>query len=59
MVSRREELLVLRMSCGLDYRRFCRGLAPGGGRVAACLHYYSAQLSPSCQQALAALREGR
>ncbi|MCC6778635.1 MAG: hypothetical protein IT537_18740 [Hyphomicrobiales bacterium] len=59
LVSPREEMFMLRMSCGLDYRRFCRGLAPGGGRIAACLHYYSAQLSPNCQQALSALREGR
>lgn len=59
LVSPREEMFMLRMSCGLDYRRFCRGLAPGGGRIATCLHYYNAQLSPSCQQALSALREGR
>ena len=29
------------------------------GRVAACLHYNRANLSPRCQQALIALHEGR
>jgi cysteine rich repeat protein len=59
LVSPREELFVLRMACGGDYAAFCRGLRPGAGRIAACLHYNSASLSPRCQQALTALREGR
>ena len=59
LASRGEELFVLRIACAPDYRRFCRGLLPGAGRIAACLHYYDAELSPSCQQALATLREGR
>jgi len=58
-VSPREELFILRMACGGDYAAFCRGLRPGAGRIAACLHYNSASLSPRCQQALTALREGR
>ena len=59
LVSRREELFILRMACRGDYAAFCRGLRPGAGRIAACLHYNSASLSPRCQQALTALREGR
>ena len=59
LVSPREELFILRMACGGDYAAFCRGLRPGAGRIAACLHYNSASLSPRCQQALTALREGR
>jgi hypothetical protein len=58
-VSPREELFILRMACGGDYAAFCRGLRPGAGRIAACLHYNSASLSPRCQQALTSLREGR
>jgi len=59
LVSPGEELFMLRIACAPDYRRLCRGLLPGAGRIAACLHYYNADLSPSCQQALATLREGR
>jgi len=58
-VTPREELFILRTACGGDYAAFCRGLRPGAGRIAACLHYNSASLSPRCQQALTSLREGR
>jgi hypothetical protein len=59
LVAPREELFILRTACGADYATFCRGLRPGAGRIAACLHYNSANLSPRCQQALVSLREGR
>jgi Cysteine rich repeat len=59
LVSPREEIFLLRMACRRDYLQFCRGLRFGAGRVASCLHYNAANLSPPCQQALAALREGR
>jgi hypothetical protein len=59
LVTRREELFLLRNACGADYAVYCRGLRPGMGRVAACLHYNRANLSPRCQQALIALHEGR
>jgi hypothetical protein len=59
LVTPREELFMLRTACGADYATFCRGLRPGAGRIAACLHYNSANLSPRCQQALVSLREGR
>jgi hypothetical protein len=52
-------MFILRTSCRGDYVRFCRGLRFGAGRVASCLHYNAANLSPPCQAALAALREGR
>lgn len=59
LVTPREELFMLRTACGADYANFCRGLRPGAGRITACLHYNSANLSPRCQQALVSLREGR
>jgi cysteine rich repeat protein len=59
LVSPREEMFILRTSCGADYARFCRGLRFGMGRIASCLHYNAANLSPACQAALYALREGR
>jgi hypothetical protein len=59
LVTPREEMFILRTACGADYATFCRGLRPGAGRIATCLHYNSANLSPRCQQALVSLREGR
>jgi len=59
LVTPREEIFILRTACGADYANFCRGLRPGAGRIAACLNYNSANLSPRCQQALVSLREGR
>ncbi len=59
LVTPREEMFILRTSCRGDYIRFCRGLRFGQGRVASCLHYNAANLSPACQAAMVALREGR
>ena len=59
LVTPREELFILRTACGRDFVVFCRGLRPGAGRIAIRLHHNSANLSPRCQQALAALPEGR
>ncbi len=46
----------LRQACRSDYRSFCAGTRPGGGRILACLQKNAANLSPACQQALAAAR---
>jgi hypothetical protein len=59
LVTPREERFVIRSACGADFARYCGGLRPGLGRIAACLHYNRNNLSPRCQQALIALREGR
>jgi polyhydroxybutyrate depolymerase len=46
--------------CGEDMRRFCAGVAPGGGRIIQCLANYRTQVSPACRSQLAAVapREG-
>lgn len=59
LVTPREERFVIRSACGADFARYCGGLRPGLGRIAACLHYNRNNLSPRCQQALMALHEGR
>jgi hypothetical protein len=46
-------------ACAGDYRHFCRGLPPGGGRVVACLRENADGLSRQCRRALAALRYRR
>jgi hypothetical protein len=55
-ISPRQEMALLRGSCGFDFRRFCRGVQLGGGRGLACLKAYGPSLLPQCQSALLSLR---
>jgi hypothetical protein len=41
-----------RGACKVDYDKFCAGVAPGGGRVVACLNKQRDQLSDACKKAL-------
>ena len=36
-------------ACKPDAERFCKGIVPGKGRVAACLKSHEADLSPECK----------
>ncbi|MCF3641286.1 cysteine rich repeat-containing protein [Rhizobium sp. TRM95111] len=40
-------------ACRTDIRQFCKGIEPGGGRIAICLQEHAASVSPTCQQTLA------
>jgi len=55
-MSPRQEMAVLRWSCGRDFRALCAGVPPGGGRVIACLRANGPSLSPQCRQALMTAR---
>jgi Cysteine rich repeat len=57
--SPRQEAAIIRFACGPDYRSYCRGLPPGGGRIIGCLKANAVNLSPRCQRALTSLRAGR
>lgn len=41
-----------RGACKADYDKFCAGIAPGGGKVIACLNDKRDQLSATCKTAL-------
>ena len=58
-MSPRQEAFLLRQYCGPDFRRYCRGVPFGGGRVLACLQGNADRLSARCGGALAAMRQGR
>ncbi len=45
----REKLAEFKKACGGDAKRLCKGIAPGQGRVLACLESRKADLSPRCQ----------
>lgn len=55
-MSPRQEMAVLRWSCGRDFRVLCGGVPPGGGRVIACLRANGPYLSPPCRRALMTAR---
>ena len=41
-----------RGACKADYDKFCAGIAPGGGKIIACLNAKRDQLSATCKAAL-------
>lgn len=41
-----------RGACKADYDKFCAGIAPGGGKIVACLNAKRDQLSATCKAAL-------
>jgi len=44
-------------SCKADFAKFCPQAKPGGGQIAACLKQNAAQLSPSCKERVAQMKE--
>lgn len=58
-MSPRREAMVLRRSCGPDFRAYCRDVPPGGGRIIACLEANGPSLSRPCRSALISARQGR
>jgi hypothetical protein len=44
------------VACRADFMALCQGVPPGGGRALMCLRRHAPELSPGCQEALAALR---
>jgi hypothetical protein len=52
----REEAMLMRRSCGGDFRAYCSGVELGGGRAVECLMQNESRLSRPCKTALAEWR---
>ncbi|MBB4444000.1 hypothetical protein GGE15_007312 [Rhizobium esperanzae] len=50
--SPREELMILRETCGSDFQALCRMVPLGGGRGMACLRDNLQRVSPACHRVL-------
>ena len=50
--SPREEMMIVRETCGPDFRAFCRAVPIGGGRVISCLRDNLQRVSPACHRVL-------
>ncbi|MBV9562928.1 MAG: cysteine rich repeat-containing protein [Bradyrhizobium sp.] len=48
----RSEAMALMQTCRADYQRLCSNVAPGGGRILACLHLHTNELGAACAQAM-------
>jgi hypothetical protein len=43
-----------RDACMGDYQKYCKSVAPGGGRIIACLAKQGDKLTPECKRVLTA-----
>ncbi|MDN5000532.1 cysteine rich repeat-containing protein [Bradyrhizobium sp. GCM10027634] len=48
----RSEARAVMQACRADYDSLCNKVAPGGGRILACLQSHAGQLTSTCAQAL-------
>jgi hypothetical protein len=46
--ARAEKARRVREECRADAEKFCKGVAPGGGRIRSCLRARQAELDPAC-----------
>jgi len=46
--ARAEKAERVREECRPDAEKFCKGIAPGGGRIRSCLRARQAELDPAC-----------
>jgi len=43
----------IRGACRADAQKLCKGIQPGGGRLAICLKQHESELSPACRERVA------
>jgi hypothetical protein len=46
-----------KQTCAADIGRFCKGIQPGGGRIAKCLKEHIEEVSPQCREKMHGMRK--
>jgi hypothetical protein len=49
--QRRARAKEFAQACKRDIEKYCKGMRPGGGKLAKCLKEHQAQLSSACKEA--------
>jgi hypothetical protein len=44
-------------ACRADVEKLCKGIQPGGGRIAMCMKQHESELSPGCREAIAGAKK--
>lgn len=44
-------------ACRADVEKLCKGIQPGGGRIAMCLKQHASEVSPGCREAIAGAKK--
>ena len=44
-------------ACRADVEKLCKGVQPGGGRIAMCMKQHESELSPGCREAIAGAKK--
>lgn len=44
-------------ACRADVQKLCKGVQPGGGRIASCLKQHESEVSPGCKARIAEAKE--
>ena len=53
-----DPMAVARDACAADVQRLCAGVAPGGGRIVACLEHHQQAVSERCRNAMLSATTG-
>ena len=59
MVAEATGTLKIRPATEADAEKFCKGIAPGGGRILSCLNSRHAELQPACAAEFKRARDRR
>ncbi len=55
----KEEIKEVHEACQGDVQQFCKGVQPGGGRIARCLKEHKDELSAGCKGKIGEMKEKR
>ncbi len=51
------QTLAEKMACQSDFKKYCKGVQPGGGRIITCLSKYESKLTDECKKVVEAHKQ--